>query len=185
MSTRRPIRETNLGKSQDISSPRRLGRLVLDNLNREPTLMDTPLPTSPLTIVGGAEFRLGAKETISQDILNIGIAGGGLVLETGVVDGADFELPFNGHFVAARLVSDAVGSIVIDIWKDSYANFPPTVADTITASAKPTLSAAQRSEDTTLVGWTRNFIKGDWLRFNIDSIATITGCNLTLTVERD
>ena len=31
------------------------------------------------------------------------------------------------------------GSIVIDVWKDTYANFPPIVADTITASAKPTL----------------------------------------------
>ena len=68
------------------------------------------------------------------------------------------EVPFACTITAATLLStDAAatsGSIVVDIWKDTYANYPPTVADTITASAKPTLSAASKSRDTTLTGWT-------------------------------
>ena len=36
-------------------------------------------------------------------------------------------------------IDNTSGSIVFDIWVDSQANFPPTVADTITASAKPTI----------------------------------------------
>lgn len=66
------------------------------------------------------------------------------------------------------------GSIVIDVWKDSYANYPPTVADTITAAAKPTLSAAAKSEDSTLTGWTTSVSAGDVIGFKVDSAATVT-----------
>ena len=46
---------------------------------------------------------------------------------------------------------------------------PPTVADTITASAKPTLSSATKSEDTTLTGWTTAVTAGDVFGFMVDS----------------
>jgi len=75
------------------------------------------------------------------------------------------------------------GSIVVDIWKDTYANFPPTVADTITASAKPILSAATKSIDTTLTGWTKSISAGDILRYNVDSVTTCTRVVLSLTVS--
>lgn len=185
MTTRRPIREVNLGKTPDITTFQHQRRVALHNLNRKATFKDTPLPTSPVEVIGAEQVRLGSKEAIIQDVWNFGIEGGGLVLGTGVVQGADFELPFNGHFTTWRVVGNDIGSIVLDIWKDSFANFPPTVAATITASAKPTLSSAQTAENTTLVGWIRHFIKGDWLRFNIDSVTTLTGCNLSLGVERD
>ena len=83
-----------------------------------------------------------------------------------------------------RLFADQSGSAVVDIWKDSYANFPATVADTITASAKPTLSAAAKYEDTTLTGWTTSLVAGDVLRFNVDSASTITRLTVSLTLTR-
>jgi hypothetical protein len=92
----------------------------------------------------------------------------------------DFEIPFNGIISQVSLTADAVGSIVIDIWKDTYANFPPTVADTITSSAKPTLSASQKSQDTTLTGWTKVLAAGDWLRINVDSAATVKLVTLSI-----
>jgi hypothetical protein len=73
-----------------------------------------------------------------------------------------------------EITADQSGSCVVDIWKDTYANFPPTVADTITASAKPTLSTAQKAQDTTLTGWTKTINAGDYLRANVDSCSTIT-----------
>jgi len=94
------------------------------------------------------------------------------------------EVPFDCTIKANRVVADASGSIVIDIWKDTYANFPPTVADTITASAKPTLSSAQKSEDATLTGWTVDLSRGDWLGFNVDSATTVKQVTLSLTLER-
>jgi hypothetical protein len=110
------------------------------------------------------------------------IDGGGSAITTGVK--LDVEIPFACTITAARLFADQSGSIVIDVWKDSYANFPPTVADTITASAKPTLSTAAKSQDTTLTGWTTAVAAGDILRFNVDSATTVTRVTLSLTATR-
>ncbi len=71
-----------------------------------------------------------------------------------------------------ELTADASSSAVLDIWVDTYANFPPTVADTITASAKPTLSSATKSQDTTLTGWTTTIAKGSYIKVHIDSSST-------------
>lgn len=108
--------------------------------------------------------------------------GGGVVLGTGIK--GDLSVPFACTILSARLVADQVGSIVVDIWKDTFANYPPTVADTITAAAKPTLSAAIKSEDLTLAGWTTTINAGDMLRFNIDSVATITRATLALRIRK-
>lgn len=108
--------------------------------------------------------------------------GGGAALTTGIK--GDIRIPFACTVNSATLLADQAGSIVVDIWKDTYANYPPTVADTITAAAKPTLAAATKSEDTTLTGWTTAIAAGDTLRFNIDSITTCTRVVLILKVTR-
>lgn len=100
------------------------------------------------------------------------VIGDGVVAITTGVKG-DIEIPFNCLVTQYTLMADASGSIVIDLWKDTYANFPPTVADTITAAAKPTLSSSQKYQDTTLTGWTKTFSAGDVIRFNVDSAATV------------
>jgi len=113
------------------------------------------------------------------------IDGGGSVITTGVK--GFLRVPFAGTITGVTLLStDASvtsGSIVIDIWKDTYANYPPTVADTITASAKPTLSSATKSEDTTLTGWTTSITAGDVLGFKVDSASTVLQILVTLTVQ--
>jgi hypothetical protein len=114
--------------------------------------------------------------------LNVVIDGGGEVITTGVK--FDLEIPFACTITAVRLLADQVGSIVVDVWKDTYANFPPTDADSITASAPPTLSSAAKSEDTTLTGWTTSLSAGDILRVNVDSATTLTRVTLSLTLER-
>jgi hypothetical protein len=63
-------------------------------------------------------------------------------------------------------------------------NFPPTVADTITASAKPTLSSAQKSTDSTLTGWTKTLSAGDYILANVDSASTLEKAVLTINVTR-
>jgi len=114
--------------------------------------------------------------------IEIIIDGGGAAITTGVK--ADVEVPFACEIVAAVLLADQAGDIVIDIWNDSYANFPPTDADSITAAAPPTLSAAAKSEDETLTAWTTALAKEDILRVNVDSVATIERVSLILRVAR-
>lgn len=108
------------------------------------------------------------------------IDGGGSAITTGIK--ADVSVPYACTITAVTMLADQSGSIVVDIWKDTYANYPPTVADTITASAKPTISAATKSTDSTLTGWTTSIGAGDTLRFNVDSATTVTRLSLTLTV---
>lgn len=93
----------------------------------------------------------------------------------------DIVVPFPAVITAVRLMGDQTGSVVVDIWKDSFASYPPTLADSITGSAKPTISAALKSVDTTLAGWTTTLAAGDVLRFVIDSVSTFT--RLTVAIE--
>lgn len=94
------------------------------------------------------------------------------------------EVPIALTVTGWSLVANEVGSIVIDVWKDSWANFPPTVADTIAGAEKPTLAAAQKNQDLALGTWTPGIAAGDVLGFNVDSAATIKQASLTLRVTR-
>jgi biotin carboxyl carrier protein len=108
------------------------------------------------------------------------IDGGGSEIVTGVK--GYMEVPFACTIQEVRLLADQSGSIVIDIWKDTYANYPPTNADSITASAVPTITSSTKSEDATLTGWTTSLAKGDVLGFNVDSVTTITRVTVVLEV---
>jgi hypothetical protein len=117
--------------------------------------------------------------------VGIVIDGAGAVITTGVK--GFVEVPFAGTITAVTLLStDAAvtsGSIVIDVWKDTYANYPPVVGDSITASAKPTLASAIKSRDTTLTGWTTAIAAGDILGFSVTSVTALTRVALSLTVS--
>jgi hypothetical protein len=110
-------------------------------------------------------------------VIQLGTPGGG-VLTTGVKFYA--EIPFSMTITGWTLVAAQVGSIQLDVWKDSYANFPPVVGDTIAGSEKPTLTGAQKAQDLTLTTWSGNLDAGDVLGINIDSVATIQSAILTL-----
>jgi len=110
------------------------------------------------------------------------IDGGGSVITAGVK--GDLEIPFACTINQVTMLADQSGSIVVDIWKDTYANFPPTDADTITAAAVPTITTATKSQDTTLTGWTTAITAGNILRFNVDSCTTITRVTINLKVTR-
>jgi hypothetical protein len=96
----------------------------------------------------------------------------------------DIPVPFDCHIEECAMYAAQAGSIVIDIWKDIHGSFPPTLADSITAAAKPTIAAADKSLDTTLTGWTRSITAGDILRFNVDSASTIKRVTLELAVTK-
>lgn len=106
------------------------------------------------------------------------IDGGGNPIVSGIV--GDVIIPVNMTITGWTLVADQVGSIVIDLWKDTYANFPPTVLDTITGSEKPTLSSVNKNQDLTLTTWTTAVTAGDIVRFNVDSASTVTRITLSI-----
>jgi hypothetical protein len=110
------------------------------------------------------------------------IDGGGSAITTGVK--GDLVIDFACTVTGWTILGDQSGSIVVDVWKDTYANFPPTVADTIAGSEKPTFSSATKGQDTSLSTWTTAVAAGDILRFNVDSAATITRATLAIRVVK-
>lgn len=127
----------------------------------------------------GATGAAGSSSRTTS--MGIVLDGAGSALTTGIK--GDLFVPVACTILSVTMLADQSGSIVVDVWKDTYANYPPTVADTITAAAKPTISTATKSQDTTLTGWTTAVSAGDTIRFNVDSITTITRLTLSLKVS--
>lgn len=117
-----------------------------------------------------------------KGVVGITIDGGGTAITTGVK--GYVSCPFAGTIVSATLLADQSGSIVIDVWKDTYANAPPTDTDSITSSTPPTLSSAAKSQDTTLTSWITSVAAGDVFGFNVDSATTVTRVTLILEINR-
>lgn len=108
------------------------------------------------------------------------IDGGGATITTG--DKGFIEIPFAATIIAARIVADVSGSMVVDIEKATYSGLFST--SSICASAKPTLSSARKNEDTTLTGWTTSVAAGDWLLFQVDSCSGISRATVALTMQK-
>lgn len=78
------------------------------------------------------------------------------------------------------LTRGGTGSCVVDIWKAAYGSYPPTAANSICASAKPTISSSIKYLDTTLTGWTTAVAAGDTLIFSLTSTSTFTLVSISL-----
>jgi len=110
----------------------------------------------------------------TSNVANVGITldGGGSAITTGLK--GYIEVPYDMTITGWTILADTSGSIVVDVWKDTYANYPPTVADTIAGTEKPTISASTKGQDLTLSSWTTSVTAGDIIAFNVDSAATVT-----------
>lgn len=138
------------------------------------------LITKFLTSASVTAPKLASNLTIGS--IGITIDGGGSAITTGLK--GFITIPYSCNINSVTLLADQSGSCVIDIWKAPYASFPPTITNTITASALPTLSSAQKSQDTVLSGWTLAVAAGDVLAFNVNSASTLTRVNLVLKVTK-
>lgn len=78
------------------------------------------------------------------------------------------RVPYTGTIAAWHIVANTSCSCTIDVWKAN--NAVPTVANTITASAKPSLSSASTGSSTSLTGWTTSVGAGDVLAFKLESL---------------
>ena len=96
----------------------------------------------------------------------------------------DIKWNFDCTINSWDILADQSGSIVVDVWKDSYANFPPTIADTIAGTEKPTLSSAAKNQDTSLTSFSTSVSAGDIWRLNVDSATTITRVTISFNYTR-
>lgn len=170
---------------------------VINDLGQACTLQISGQPLSAPVIADGTSGTFASDGTnvrqvgaaaASSSVADIGflIDGGGSAIATGLK--GYIEVPFNCTINRNTQLADQTGSIVVNIWKCSYANFNPgthpVAADKITASAPPTISSGVKSQDNTLTGWTTAITAGDILAFNVDSVTTIQRVTLSLKVTK-
>ena len=164
----------------------RLPRFIGDKMGKRasvsilPNSRLNPLAKEKAAIISHIEQLTQGRIAASITFI---IDGGGAVITTG--EKGHLVIPFNAFIREAIVLADQSGSTVVDIWKDTYGNFPPVNADSITGATPPTLSTAQASRDTSLVDWKRHISKGDVLAFNVDSATTVTRVSVILEVQRD
>lgn len=89
-------------------------------------------------------------------------------------------IPIACEITAWAMGADAAGSIVIDLWVDSHANYPPDVSDTIWGT-KPALAAAIKNSAS---GLSIAIPAGSWILPNVDSAATVKRVNLSLVARK-
>ena len=116
-------------------------------------------PAGSLELTNNQRIR-GLPATIYQN---------GSPLTSGIK--ADIYVPFSGVITGITLLGDQTGSVVLDVWKAAYASYPPTVVNTITAAALPTISSGLKYQDQVLTGWTTALSAGDTLRLNLNSVS--------------
>ena len=137
---------------------------------------DTNFPSSGAVV----DYVANTKE----HAITVVIDGNGSAITTGQQN-LYAIIPYACTITAYNLAADQSGSIVLDVWVEDRATGIPTVADTITAAAKPTLSAAQVAYDATLTGWTTAIAADSYIEINVDSASTVEKAVLTLYVTKD
>ena len=157
----------------------------------------TPM-TNPMTNIGdivigstsGSPIRLAAGTngqvlslssgsptwSTSKGAFGVTFDGQGGIVSVGKTDWV--FIPYNCTITGWVITGDQVGSCVIDIWKDTYANFPPTAADSIAGSEKPTLASARTNRDLSLSPPWAAVTAGDCIMFYVESCSTLTKINL-------
>ena len=128
----------------------------------------------------GTHLTGGGDVLALPDAIEFVIDGGGSAITTGVK--GFLEIPFNCTIQRVTLLADQSGSIVVDVQTSTYAGFPTT--SSIAASDLPTLSSAQKGQDSTLTGWSTSLAAGSIIAFKVNSAATVTRVTVSLAVVR-
>jgi len=126
------------------------------------------------TAVGSLGVPVGRKRTI---VLTVGE---GSVVTTGGKSRTRVISPYTGTITGWKLVSDTSTTSTLDVWKDTVI---PDNADSITGSAKPSLTAAEFNSSTTLTGWTTSVTEGDILMLEVESNNNAQHLSLMLTID--
>lgn len=135
------------------------------------------LGTTPITFArvgGGGSAGLGA--------INAVFDGGGADIAVG--SQATVYVPFGFTVLEAIVLGDQNGSLTCDVWADSYGNYPPTVADSITGSNPPKLVVQEKSSDLILTGWAKSQPAGTTLRFTISLCSGVQWATVVLRVRK-
>ena len=133
-----------------------------------------------ITTSGNNAYINGVILSNNTGCISFYMDGGGLALTTGIK--GYIEVPFNCTINKSTLLADQTGLICLNIYKNSYINFPPT--NSITANALPTITSGIKAQDSTLTNWITNISGGDILGYSLISGFNITRLTSSLTITK-
>jgi len=105
----------------------------------------------------------------------------------------DWRVPFNLRLLDWTVLSTYSGSVQLGIYRDTYANFPPTGSDDITAGEPPLITSGIKAEGTvpygidplfSPTGWERDLDEGETVRFVVVSASGVKQVSLMLRYVR-
>lgn len=137
-----------------------------------------PQPTIEFFALQGAKGEPGTR------ILGFSLGDGVSTISSGTK--TPIQVPFACTIASWSLLCDpdaTPGDIVVDVWKSSFASWPASVSDSITASAKPTISADVKATSSTLTGWTTTVTAGDVLVPYVEPGATLKRVTLQFVIN--
>jgi hypothetical protein len=101
------------------------------------------------------------------------------------------EVPFYGTITSVKMFVDQICNITVDIWKSTYATYPPIADDSICGSVHPSIASSGGllvselgSGDNPLTGWDTSLVPGDILWFHVDSNDQATLLTISITIEK-
>src|SRR5208283_588397 len=135
--------------------------------------------------VGGVPY-IAASANAPLTSLEFVISGGGQAISTGLAGWLQAE--YAGTINSVTLICDQTGSIVVDVWKCTYAQWSPgthpVVGDSICSTYLPTVTSGVKYTDSTLTGWTTTINAGDIITFNVKSCTTTTLCTIAFKITK-
>jgi len=116
-----------------------------------------------------------------QTAIGMIIDGAGAAITSG--EKGHIEVPFPATINRVTLACDQSGNIDLDIYKGTYAAFPPTVS--ICSGAWPHTSGDIKYQDSILSNWVKTIASGDILAFVAKGAASsIQRCTVSLGVYK-
>jgi hypothetical protein len=97
------------------------------------------------------------------------------------------QVPYNGTITGWTLVStSASGSCTVTVFKDTYANYPPTSPTDNIFTVQPALVSQIKNQNLapTFVGSQATVVAGDWIGFTISGVSLVSWVNLTLSITK-
>ena len=131
---------------------------------------------------------IAASTSSEKGGFQFSINGGGSAITTGILAHQDIavrDCSIDSYTILANTTNPSTGngSIAIAVYKDTYANYPPTSADIISASTSMKITSGSKATDSTLTGWTKTVTAGDVLRYEVISASTLQEVKVDLSCD--
>jgi hypothetical protein len=134
----------------------------------------------------GTQGVQGTTGAAGPRTLNFLISGGGAAITTGATEAAQTK----GYIYTSQnlvidswsLLSNASGTIVVDIWTGTYSAFPTLVLASSTTQ-RPRLSAASKNTASNSGMTITNIAAGNVIQFRVNSVATVDVTDVTVVMN--